>query len=182
MTKKTDLRIIKTKRNIKKTFLDLLTTKPLDKITVTELAAAAEINKGTFYLHYTDIYNLYSEVLYDFVEQLADQIDFYNLFFTNPEAFVMNFLNGPKSTEEFQKFYIFTPEYSTYNHMLPLLLTEATKKRIYATGQILPSVENDIKLDAILAGLSFIVRKEYPPARYGIISEIIGKNIRSSFS
>ena len=50
--KKEDLRVRKTKRNIKHALAQLLQTKPLNKITVTEIAKTAEINKGTFYLHY----------------------------------------------------------------------------------------------------------------------------------
>ena len=58
-----DLRVIKTKRAIMQAFNELLKEKSLDKITVTELAQRAEINKGTFYLHYTDLYALYQEAL-----------------------------------------------------------------------------------------------------------------------
>ena len=58
-----DLRVIKTQRAIHDAFLSLLRTKPLAKISVTELARIAEINKGTFYLHYRDIYDLYHALL-----------------------------------------------------------------------------------------------------------------------
>ena len=34
---------------------DLLTEKPLDKITVTDVVTRANINRGTFYAHYRDI-------------------------------------------------------------------------------------------------------------------------------
>ena len=88
---KKDLRVIKTKRNIKKAFSDLMQKKPLEKITVTEIASLAEINKGTFYLHYADIYELYDEYLSEFIEQSADSIDFYDDFFDAPEQFVRNF-------------------------------------------------------------------------------------------
>ena len=53
-----DLRIIKTKRSIRNALFQLLSQKPLEQITVRELAQQAEINKGTFYLHYHDIYDL----------------------------------------------------------------------------------------------------------------------------
>ena len=45
---RTDLRVIKTKRAITGTLIELLRTKSIGKITVTELAQKAEINKGTF--------------------------------------------------------------------------------------------------------------------------------------
>ena len=43
-----DLRIKKTKRAIRTAFYELIKEKPLEKITVTEIAARAEINKATF--------------------------------------------------------------------------------------------------------------------------------------
>ncbi|NLT09633.1 MAG: TetR/AcrR family transcriptional regulator [Ruminococcus sp.] len=57
-----DMRIEKTRRSIINAFLQLRSRRPLEKITVKELAALAEINKATFYLHYRDIYDL-SETL-----------------------------------------------------------------------------------------------------------------------
>lgn len=56
MEEKIDLRIVKTKRAIQTNFLELLSHKPIDKVSVTELVKKAEISKGTFYLHYLDIY------------------------------------------------------------------------------------------------------------------------------
>lgn len=75
-----DLRIVKTKRSIRNAFLNLLNQKPLEQITVTELAQQAEINKGTFYLHYHDIYDLsdqlQTEVLQSILQSLprADEL------------------------------------------------------------------------------------------------------------
>ena len=48
MEQKSDLRVTKTRRLIKATFLELVQAKPVQKITVTELAKRAEISKGTF--------------------------------------------------------------------------------------------------------------------------------------
>ncbi|MBR3949442.1 MAG: TetR/AcrR family transcriptional regulator [Oscillospiraceae bacterium] len=40
---------------IRDALADLLTEKPLDKITVTDVVKQAGVNRGTFYAHYTDI-------------------------------------------------------------------------------------------------------------------------------
>lgn len=48
--------------------------KPIEKITVTELAKLAEINKATFYLHYSDIYSLADEM----EDEVIDDILFRN--------------------------------------------------------------------------------------------------------
>ena len=53
-----DLRIQKTRNSIINAFLELRSRKPIEKITVTELAELAVINKATFYKHYKDIYDL----------------------------------------------------------------------------------------------------------------------------
>ena len=53
-----DLRQKKTLAAIRTAFLELLGKKPLEKITVKELAEKAQISKATFYLHYQDIYDL----------------------------------------------------------------------------------------------------------------------------
>ena len=54
-TRKQDRRTRYTRQTIKNTFLELLTQKSFTKITVTEICKNAEINRGTFYLHYYDI-------------------------------------------------------------------------------------------------------------------------------
>ena len=56
--RKKDLRVVKTERAIYRALIELLQKKELEKITVSELAELAEINKATFYLHYADIYSL----------------------------------------------------------------------------------------------------------------------------
>lgn len=47
-----DLRVEKTRRIIRETVLQLLCEKPLQKITISEICARAEINRKTFYRHY----------------------------------------------------------------------------------------------------------------------------------
>lgn len=61
-----DLRVERTRHNIINAFIQLRAKKPIEKITVTELAETAVINKATFYLHYKDIYDL--------SDQLEDEV------------------------------------------------------------------------------------------------------------
>lgn len=71
-----DLRQQKTRRSIVNAFLSLRSVRPLEKITVRELAERAEIHKATFYLHYHDIYELSEslelEVIDDILGGLSD--------------------------------------------------------------------------------------------------------------
>ena len=51
-----DKRVMKTRRAIHSAMTRLLTLKPIEEITVTELADAAEINRKTFYNYYNSVY------------------------------------------------------------------------------------------------------------------------------
>ena len=66
---KTDRRIVKTKENIRKAFLQLIQSKEFHKITVTELANIANIDRKTFYLHYNSI----GDILKEFEAELASK-------------------------------------------------------------------------------------------------------------
>lgn len=52
-----DRRIIKTKKKLKDTLVKLIQEKTIDKITVKELVEQADLNRGTFYFHYKNIYD-----------------------------------------------------------------------------------------------------------------------------
>lgn len=51
-----------TKKLIYDTFIELLTNKPFDKITVRDIVETCGINRNTFYYYYCDIYDLLEEV------------------------------------------------------------------------------------------------------------------------
>ncbi|GAA6394483.1 hypothetical protein I4100191B2_19650 [Clostridiales bacterium] len=65
-----DIRIKKTKRSIINAFLELRSRKPLEKVTVKELCEKAEINKSTFYTHFTDVYDLSDQLEDDVIQQV----------------------------------------------------------------------------------------------------------------
>ncbi len=67
---RTDQRVRVTKMMIRRGFMELLRQKPIQSITVKELCLRAGVNRGTFYAHYTDVYDLLGkleeEMLSDF--------------------------------------------------------------------------------------------------------------------
>ena len=67
---KTDRRTRYTCQTIKDILLEELKTKPYSKITVTEICKKAEMNRGTFYLHYYDIEKLADLGKEDFITRL----------------------------------------------------------------------------------------------------------------
>lgn len=76
-----DLREKKTRRSIVNAFLQLRKGKPLERITVKELAQLAEISKATFYLHYRDIFDLSDTLQEEVIQNVLSGI-------AHPEAFL----------------------------------------------------------------------------------------------
>ncbi|WP_455718400.1 TetR/AcrR family transcriptional regulator, partial [Anaerosporobacter sp.] len=63
-------RILYTKKVIKESLIELLQEKEIHQITVTDICNKADINRGTFYTHYKDAYDL----LQSLEDELFDQI------------------------------------------------------------------------------------------------------------
>jgi len=59
---KRNRRVAFTKNALQEAFLSLITEKSLQRITVTDVCARADINRSTFYLHYKDIRSLIEEI------------------------------------------------------------------------------------------------------------------------
>ena len=57
-----DRRVRKTKRQLRLALMKLMAEKSVKDISVRELAAIADINRGTFYIHYKDVYDLLSSL------------------------------------------------------------------------------------------------------------------------
>ncbi len=79
-----DLRIERTKRCIKDAFIELRKIKPIEKITVKELAMLASINKATFYSHYNDIYDLSEQLENETIFSILENIPHIDSLITNP--------------------------------------------------------------------------------------------------
>lgn len=60
------------KRKIEKALIELLQTKELSEINVTELVKKAQINRSTFYVNYLDIYDLADQIKQKMFEDLLE--------------------------------------------------------------------------------------------------------------
>ena len=69
MEPRVDLRIVKTHKNIRGAFIELLSEKDFNAITVQDILDIALINRSTFYKHYTDKYDLAESIAHDFLEE-----------------------------------------------------------------------------------------------------------------
>ena len=70
-----DRRITRTKLLIKQSFLQLLDKKNLDEISIKEITDGAMCNRNTFYLHYTDKYDLMNRLCKDALETTSSELN-----------------------------------------------------------------------------------------------------------
>ena len=94
MTNNEDLRVKKTKKLIKDSFLKLLEEKGYSKVSVTDITNKAMINRNTFYLHYVDKEDLIDKLIFDTYKEKETKIS--NIIMTH---IINNFRNPGKLQE-----------------------------------------------------------------------------------
>lgn len=72
---KKDRRIQYTRNVLAQTLVQLLHTKPIEKISITEICKLADINRATFYLHYHSPYELLSEIQETFYASFKEDLE-----------------------------------------------------------------------------------------------------------
>ena len=173
-----DLRVIKTRERIENAMLALLRTRPLEKITVTELARVAMVNKGTFYLHYLDIHDLYRQIFLKCLEKPFVHADFFPNFFDAPEQFLVQMgaalAAGMPDVQTIK-------QPGTQDFMFMEDVRNILGKKVYETGRIEKTVENDIKLDALFSAMLGIMPKYASAGYFHEAHKLIASMIRSQF-
>ncbi|WP_280771794.1 TetR/AcrR family transcriptional regulator [Salipaludibacillus daqingensis] len=69
---KVDRRIARTKRMIREALAALIEEKGFESITVRDITSEADINRGTFYLHYQDKFDLLKKCENEFFQEIED--------------------------------------------------------------------------------------------------------------
>ena len=149
---KPDRRILKTKRAIYEALIELMQKKKLNSITVTELAAAANINRKTFYTYYSTVNDVLDEVINELISSLKDLMytmsEDYNML--SPQT-LFAFLNTIMSDVDIVRA-LFT---SDNGNMLFNKLQKALQETLLKV-----LIDNDIKMNI-------------PPEQYPLISSFV---------
>lgn len=74
-TDKIDRRIRKTKKQLRQGLTKLMEEKSVKDITVRELSDLVDINRGTFYLHYKDVFDMVEQIEKELFESFHDVLD-----------------------------------------------------------------------------------------------------------
>ncbi len=70
MANKVDVRIVKSKESLMSALVDLLNKKKLEDLTISEICQEADVNRNTFYSHYTSVRELFDEMNGKYMETL----------------------------------------------------------------------------------------------------------------
>lgn len=74
---KQDRRIRKTQRLLKESLLELMEKKDFKNISVKDITELADLNRGTFYLHYADTYSLLQEMETEVLRDFQNMVNGY---------------------------------------------------------------------------------------------------------
>ena len=76
---------IRSRKLIRTAFVELMQEKDTDKITVTDIVKRADINRGTFYAHYSDTHAVLEQIENEFLQHILEILDD-----SNYETFIQN--------------------------------------------------------------------------------------------
>ncbi len=95
---------IRSRKMIKEAFLELLEEKNINKITVTDIVNKADLNRSTFYAHYTDVRAITEEMENEVIDKMIEILNEFEFksFFNNPTPLL---LEVSKFLENNQKTY-----------------------------------------------------------------------------
>lgn len=82
-----DRRVRRTKKAMAEALAELLLEKPLNNISVREISDMADINRGTFYLHYRDVYDMVEQLQNEIFEKFNEIVDNHEPQKSNEELF-----------------------------------------------------------------------------------------------
>ncbi|HIV86597.1 MAG TPA: TetR/AcrR family transcriptional regulator C-terminal domain-containing protein, partial [Candidatus Pygmaiobacter gallistercoris] len=73
--KQDDRRVRLTRELLRRAFMTLLAEKPIEEISIKELCDLAQVNRSTFYAHYTDLRDLLRQIEDEMFEEFSQALD-----------------------------------------------------------------------------------------------------------
>lgn len=70
--RRVDLRVLRTRRSIQEALIRLMRDAPLGKLSVRQICDEALVNKGTFYRHYQDKYDLAAQTARELLDEMRE--------------------------------------------------------------------------------------------------------------
>ena len=180
-TKKTDRRILHSKRFIREGLIDLLSTKTIDKISVLHLCNTADINRKTFYAHYSTPEDVLVEIENDIIKDIKNILEQYTIEnylphffeFIKNNQYQYKILIRNRSSRLKENLTVMMEEYC-YSHMMPeetfpdrnsakIFLTYSTAGAVAITDTWLDSgcIQTPEEVSALISALTAGAMEKY---------------------
>lgn len=123
VVKKQNRNALRSKRLIRQAFVNLIKTKAASKITITDIVTEANINRATFYAHYSCLKDLIDEIEQDVIDRLMEVLSGFKLenFFSNPTPLLLQVSIFLSEDPDYYKTLASTPESSIFIEKLKLI-------------------------------------------------------------
>lgn len=105
----TDRRVKRTKKALRDALFELLQTKNINQISVTELTSLADVNRSTFYFYYTDLIDMLQQIQNEAYQLFSDVVSENKTFINTIDGFTEyseSLLNFCKEHESLCRFII----------------------------------------------------------------------------
>ena len=146
---------IRSRRLIREAFLELLRRKPYEKITVTDIVTAADINRSTFYAHYPDVRGLVEEIVGEVIDHsvaLADRMDM-RVFLEDPMPFLQELTSYSTRNQELYELLIRSDFAQRQMEQLKKTLVESATRSPAIPEHIRTSMDFRIHISFFIGGI-----------------------------
>lgn len=150
---------IRSKNLIKKALVKLMHEKDLSKITVSDIIREADISRGTFYAHYTDINSVIEQIENEELKKLLTFVDsFKGAELKNPTTvFLRSVCEYLAQDMEYYRMIIKTDIVHNFLHRLINIFYEKTVKSILEANESVTETGANIYLSYTSAGASMVI-------------------------
>ena len=170
VNRKSDLRVMKTKRAIHTAFAELLTEKNMDDITVTDIASRAMINRKTFYNNYRGVYELVDELENEVIrtfETAMQGIDFIE----NPYAVFVKLTEIINSDMDFYGALLRSSRNAGLAHKIRHTLQQKAQD-MFASRVDMPPDQMEVMMNYSISGMVAVYQSWFNSERRQLIEEV----------
>ncbi len=178
--KKTDARVRYTQRVLKESFLTLLREKPVNRVTVKEVCELAELNRATFYAHYSDCFALLESIEQELLDAFQHSLQLVDAF--DVSAMISAIYAMVEQYENACRVLIFSARSSS---VLRRMIDLARQASLTRWKQYLPQAKDD-ELEMLYThlsnGLMHVVVEGYDKYKREDVIVFVNRIVKSSLS
>lgn len=158
--KKEDRRVRRTKKMLAQALVALLQQKQAKEITVRELTDLADMNRGTFYLYYKDIFDMVEKIEDELFERLNDIVALHEHEDVAAQArpILLQLFRFIEENQELCKVLLSPNGDMNFLHRLNEVLREKCFRFIQSTGPTADEDEFDYRYSFVVFGIAGIMR------------------------